>query len=47
MDELMMLEACDSTPNPVAMVSVLQACAGLAALEYGKLVHGYVLRRGY
>ncbi|GAU33031.1 hypothetical protein TSUD_358980 [Trifolium subterraneum] len=32
-------------PNPVTMVSVLQACAGLAALEHGKLVHGYVLRR--
>ncbi|WJX80854.1 hypothetical protein P8452_63797 [Trifolium repens] len=42
----MMLEACDTVPNPVTMVSVLQACAGLAALEHGKLVHGYILRRG-
>ncbi|KAL5095746.1 hypothetical protein RYX36_000073 [Vicia faba] len=44
--QVMMLEACDSVPNPVTMVSVLQACASLAALENGKLVHGYVLRRG-
>ncbi|CAJ2669192.1 pentatricopeptide repeat-containing protein chloroplastic-like [Trifolium pratense] len=44
--QLMMLEACDTVPNPVTMVTVLQACAGLAALEHGKLVHGYVLRRG-
>lgn len=42
----MMLEACDSVPNSVTMVSVLQACAGLAALEQGKLIHGYILRRG-
>ncbi|XP_027351598.1 pentatricopeptide repeat-containing protein At3g46790, chloroplastic [Abrus precatorius] len=44
--KLMMLEACDSVPNSVTMVSVLQACAGLAALEQGKLIHGYILRRG-
>ncbi|CAK8540780.1 unnamed protein product [Lathyrus sativus] len=44
--QAMMLEACDLVPNPVTMVSVLQACASLAALENGKLVHGYVLRRG-
>ncbi|WJX61051.1 hypothetical protein P8452_46186 [Trifolium repens] len=42
----MMVEASDTVPNPVTMVSMLQACAGLAALEHGKLVHGYVLRRG-
>nr|KYP76456.1 hypothetical protein KK1_020700 [Cajanus cajan] len=44
--QLMMLEACDSVPNSVTMVSVLQACAGLAALGHGKLIHGYILRRG-
>ncbi|XP_061344280.1 pentatricopeptide repeat-containing protein CRR2, chloroplastic [Gastrolobium bilobum] len=44
--QLMMLEACDSVPNSVTMVNVLQACAGLAAMEQGKLIHGYVLRRG-
>lgn len=44
--QLMMLEARDSVPNSVTMVSVLQACASLAALEHGKMVHGYVLRRG-
>lgn len=42
----MVLEACDSIPNSVTMVSVLQACAGLAALQQGKLVHGFILRRG-
>lgn len=45
--QIMMLEACDTVPNPITMVSVLQACAGLAALEHGKLVHAYVLRRGF
>ncbi|KAL2329773.1 hypothetical protein Fmac_017354 [Flemingia macrophylla] len=44
--QLMMREACDSVPNSVTMVSVLQACAGLAALGQGKLIHGYILRRG-
>lgn len=42
----MILETHDSVPNSVTMVSVLQACAALAALEQGKLIHGYILRRG-
>lgn len=42
----MMLNTHDSVPNPVTMVSVLQACAALAALEQGKLIHAYILRRG-
>eukprot|EP00257_Ricinus_communis_P017145 XP_015575520.1 pentatricopeptide repeat-containing protein At3g46790, chloroplastic [Ricinus communis] len=42
----MMLETKDMCPNSVTMVSVLQACAALAALEQGKLLHGYILRRG-
>nr|XP_023910914.1 pentatricopeptide repeat-containing protein At3g46790, chloroplastic-like [Quercus suber] len=42
----MILETQDSIPNSVTMVSVLQACAALAALEQGKLIHGYILRRG-
>ncbi|PHU07462.1 Pentatricopeptide repeat-containing protein, chloroplastic [Capsicum chinense] len=33
-------------PNSVTMVSVLQACAALSALEQGKLLHGYILRKG-
>ncbi|KAK4340988.1 hypothetical protein RND71_039489 [Anisodus tanguticus] len=33
-------------PNSGTMVSVLQACAALAALEQGKLLHGYILRKG-
>ncbi|XP_050387734.1 pentatricopeptide repeat-containing protein At3g46790, chloroplastic [Argentina anserina] len=42
----MILEAPDLLPNSVTMVSVLQACAALAALEQGKFIHGYILRRG-
>lgn len=42
----MMLETRDMLPNSVTMVSVLQACASLAALEQGKLIHAYILRRG-
>lgn len=41
----MMLETDDPLPNSVTMVSVLQACAALAALEQGKLIHGYILRK--
>ncbi|KAJ8750474.1 hypothetical protein K2173_015617 [Erythroxylum novogranatense] len=42
----MMLKTRDTSPNSVTMVSVLQACAALAALEQGRLLHGYILRRG-
>lgn len=42
----MMVENRDLLPNSVTMVSVLQACAALAALGRGKLLHGYILRRG-
>ncbi|XP_020590182.1 pentatricopeptide repeat-containing protein At3g46790, chloroplastic isoform X2 [Phalaenopsis equestris] len=44
--EMMMTRNPEVAPNSVTMVSVLQACAALAALSQGKLVHGYVLRRG-
>ncbi|KAK7261843.1 hypothetical protein RIF29_28166 [Crotalaria pallida] len=42
----MMLEARESVPNSVTMVNVVQACGALASLELGKLIHGYILRRG-
>ncbi|KAG6762202.1 hypothetical protein NC652_022875 [Populus alba x Populus x berolinensis] len=42
----LMLESQDLCPNSVTMVSVLQACAALAALEQGRLIHGYILRKG-
>ena len=42
----MILEAPDLFPNSMTMVSVLQACAALAALEQGKFIHGYILRSG-
>ncbi|XP_010520251.1 PREDICTED: pentatricopeptide repeat-containing protein At3g46790, chloroplastic [Tarenaya hassleriana] len=41
----MMKETQDSSPNSITMVSVLQACAAISALEQGKLIHGYLLRR--
>ncbi|KAF7822364.1 pentatricopeptide repeat-containing protein [Senna tora] len=44
--QLMVLEAHDSVPNSITMVSVLQACAALSALDLGRLIHGYILRRG-
>nr|GMD61292.1 pentatricopeptide repeat-containing protein At3g46790, chloroplastic [Ipomoea batatas] len=36
----------DLLPNSVTIVSVLQACGAIAALEQGKLIHGYILRKG-
>lgn len=42
----MMPESVDVLPNSVTMVSVIQACAALSALEQGKLIHGYILRNG-
>nr|AKH05208.1 chlororespiratory reduction 2 [Goodyera fumata] len=44
--EMNMTRDPETAPNSVTMVSVLQACAGLAALNQGKAVHGYVLRHG-
>ncbi|KAF5189004.1 Pentatricopeptide repeat-containing protein [Thalictrum thalictroides] len=43
----MMSETFDVIPNSVTMVSVLQACAALSALGQGKLLHCYVLRKGF
>ncbi|KAK1668188.1 hypothetical protein QYE76_056347 [Lolium multiflorum] len=34
-------------PNPITIVSVLNACAGVNALDHGKLLHAYILRRGF
>ncbi|PON50767.1 DYW domain containing protein [Parasponia andersonii] len=42
----MIAETDDSFPNSVTMVSALQACGALVALEQGKLIHGFILRRG-
>ncbi|XP_072975501.1 pentatricopeptide repeat-containing protein CRR2, chloroplastic [Typha angustifolia] len=42
----MMVREPDVVPNSVTMISVLQACAGLAALGQGKIMHAYVLRKG-
>ncbi|XP_057773151.1 pentatricopeptide repeat-containing protein CRR2, chloroplastic [Salvia miltiorrhiza] len=37
----------DVSPNSVTMVSVIQACAAVSALEQGKLIHGHILRKGF
>eukprot|EP01018_Ginkgo_biloba_P019175 Gb_04167 [translate_table: standard] len=37
----------DVIPNLVSMVSVLPACAHLAALQQGKWIHGYIIRSGF
>eukprot|EP01018_Ginkgo_biloba_P038696 Gb_15811 [translate_table: standard] len=37
----------DLAPSPVTMVSVVQACAHLAALQQAKWIHGCVIRRGF
>ena len=41
----MVLGTHDFSPNSVTMVNVLQACASLAALGHGKMMHCYILRR--
>jgi pentatricopeptide repeat protein len=33
-------------PNAVTIIIILQACSNLAALSQGKILHGYILRRG-
>jgi len=42
----MMVRDLDTIPNSVTLVNVLQACASLAALGRGKLLHAYLIRRG-
>ncbi|KAL9329437.1 hypothetical protein ACSQ67_004440 [Phaseolus vulgaris] len=34
-------------PNDITIACVLPACAGLAALEKGRELHGHILRKGY
>lgn len=41
-----MMSTSGMVPTSVTMVSVLQACAALAALEQGRFMHGFILRRG-
>eukprot|EP01018_Ginkgo_biloba_P018482 Gb_07217 [translate_table: standard] len=41
------MQLSDVQPNPVTVVSVLQACAHLGALEQGKWVHDYITRNGF
>lgn len=35
------------TPNAVTVVSVLPACAIIAALQQGKCIHGYIVKNGF
>eukprot|EP01018_Ginkgo_biloba_P018935 Gb_33114 [translate_table: standard] len=41
------MQQADVKPTLATFVSVLSACAGLAALETGKQVHAYMIRAGY
>ncbi|KAK3165962.1 hypothetical protein QOZ80_1AG0039870 [Eleusine coracana subsp. coracana] len=43
----MMASDADLVPSSITIVSVLQACAGVNALSQGKVLHAYILRRGF
>ncbi|KAK1396796.1 Chlororespiratory reduction 2 [Heracleum sosnowskyi] len=42
----MLVETDGLVPNSVTMVGVIQACTALCAVEQGRLLHCYVLRKG-
>ncbi|XP_072978810.1 pentatricopeptide repeat-containing protein At1g11290, chloroplastic-like [Typha angustifolia] len=35
------------SPNAVSLLSVLPACANIGALQYGKQIHGFAIRRAF
>eukprot|EP01018_Ginkgo_biloba_P019490 Gb_31546 [translate_table: standard] len=41
------MQLADMKPDSATMVSVLPACAQLAALQQGKRIHGVIVRRGF
>eukprot|EP01018_Ginkgo_biloba_P019747 Gb_26049 [translate_table: standard] len=41
------MQLAETTPDLVTIVSVLPACAHLAALQQGKWIHAYILRCGF
>eukprot|EP01018_Ginkgo_biloba_P004002 Gb_27891 [translate_table: standard] len=41
------MEVAGIQPDSVTIISVLSACAQLAALQQGKVVHDYIIRRGF
>eukprot|EP01018_Ginkgo_biloba_P034076 Gb_04449 [translate_table: standard] len=41
------MQLADVKPNPITMVSVLQACAHLGAQQQGKWIHDYIIRSGF
>eukprot|EP01018_Ginkgo_biloba_P037442 Gb_29881 [translate_table: standard] len=41
------MQLTDISPDSVTMVSALQACANLGALQQGKWIHDYILRSGF
>ncbi|KAL9235343.1 hypothetical protein vseg_010107 [Gypsophila vaccaria] len=41
----MVVGVSDLAPNSVTMVNVVQACAALAAMDLGRMLHCYILRR--
>ncbi|TVU36514.1 hypothetical protein EJB05_18450, partial [Eragrostis curvula] len=43
----LMASDADLVPNSITIISVLHACAGVNALGQGKVLHAYILRRGF
>eukprot|EP01018_Ginkgo_biloba_P011243 Gb_34299 [translate_table: standard] len=41
------MQLTDVKPDSITMVSVLLACAHLAALQQGKVIHAYIFRNGF
>eukprot|EP01018_Ginkgo_biloba_P032703 Gb_11926 [translate_table: standard] len=41
------MQLADTKPNSITMVSVLQACAHLAALQQGKWIHDCIIKYGF
>lgn len=41
------MQVADITPDSVTLVSVLSACAQSGALQHGKCMHDYILRKGF
>ncbi|XP_057836382.2 pentatricopeptide repeat-containing protein At2g20540 [Cryptomeria japonica] len=47
LNQLRQMQLAGMTPDMVTVVSVLPACAHLAALQKGREIHDYIIRRGF
>ncbi|KAI3920192.1 hypothetical protein MKX01_017849 [Papaver californicum] len=41
------MQSTNEEPNEVTLVSLLQACSSMKSQEFGKVIHGIVVRNGY